>query len=90
MPKRAGQLSLHWSTHERAVVIACRMLHAGSTMGVAAVWDVMAMAKHEHGHCIAMAAYDQFEHWRRDISGTDERAHALRVLIDAMAAALPV
>jgi hypothetical protein len=52
MPKRAGQLSLHRSMHERAVVIACRMLHAGPTMGVAAVWDVMAMAKHEHGHCV--------------------------------------
>jgi hypothetical protein len=67
-------------TPDVAVAIAVEMIRAEATKGMAVVWDVLVRAKHEHGHFIAMSAYDQFEHWRRDISGNDEQAHALLAL----------
>jgi hypothetical protein len=65
-------------THEAGVAAAMRMLRAHGRGGD--VWDILAAAKREDGHEIAMASYDQYR-WMVDDT---ERAAAWRELAEAM------
>jgi hypothetical protein len=74
------------TTPEIALVVACRMIRADALGLSRKVWDVTEAAEAEHGHSIAMAAYDQFAWFKREIMTNDARAPALRALAEAVAA----
>jgi hypothetical protein len=72
------------TTSEIAHAIALRMLHADALGCSPMVEDILTAAEAEHGHTIAMWAYDEYRWMADGMDDDSERAQALRNLAAAL------